>query len=81
MENNRIKQIIEVIKEEAHERKMGAAFNGERSDGGASILENQIRFYLLGQKGEVPPEWKKYEHKIDPEYREYMRLKEKFGGK
>ena len=47
-------------------------------DGGASRLEDQVRFFTLGQQGDIPVEWREYEKYLDPEWAEYERLKKKF---
>lgn len=61
---------------------MAAAYGGEPSDRGASDLEKQIKAYKAGMNGEIPDMWSGYEEKLnkesDPEYEEYVRLKEKF---
>jgi len=76
--NSKIEAIISKVLQDAHQKKEGAAYNGSHGDGGASRLEEQVKFYRYGQKNIMPSEWGKYEKEIDPEYNEYMRLKKKF---
>ncbi len=62
-------KLIQKIREVAKERRENAGYNGEWGDGGASRLEEQVRFFCAGGgKGAIPSEWKQYEKLIDPEY-------------
>jgi hypothetical protein len=78
MENKDIDQLIALILQDAEKRRKDAGFAGEWGDGGANELEQQVRFYQYGQKNEIPPAWSVYAQKLDPEWNEYIRLKEKF---
>jgi hypothetical protein len=71
-------QLIKAAHIEAKERSQNAAHGGFRDDGGASVIEGQIRFYEMGRLGQVPIEWEKYAKHIDPEYKELLRLEKKF---
>ena len=51
--------------------------NGDWGDDGASILEKEIKFYMYGKNGEVPPEWNDFIKQIDPEYATFLSLKNK----
>lgn len=73
-----IEKVMEIVLQEADERQRAAGHNGERGDGGASMLRQQVKFYKMGMAGHVPIEWEKYKQKLDPEWKEYLRLKEKF---
>jgi hypothetical protein len=72
-------KIISIIQREAHDARESAGYNGSMHDGGASRLEEQIRFFEYGLVCTFPPEWEAYKKQIDPEYTEYLRLKRKFG--
>lgn len=102
-------QIIDTITQKANEMRTDAAYGGERGDGGASKLEQDLQFFVLGfkthkdaiidehGKGEwgvmgaqilktekeidVPTVWEKHFLCQDPEYDEYLRLKNKFDGR
>lgn len=73
-----IEKLKKAVMAEARDRRDAAGLNGRGIDG-ADELEDQVRFYTYGQHGALPPEWEKYEHRLDPEYETYLRLKEKFG--
>ena len=73
-------RLIAKILEVAKQLREDAAYNGSWTDGGASRLEEQVRFFQAGGgSGPIPAEWKQYEKLIDPEYSEFQRLKKKFG--
>lgn len=91
-------QIVETITEKANEMRTKAAYGGEHGDGGASTLEQNLEFFVLGFKInltnkdaitsdcfameiDVPVVWQKYFYRQDPEYDEYLRLKNKFENK
>ena len=77
-----IVKVMELIITDANKREMNAGYSGSHSDGGASRLRDQVNFYKLGMNREVPTEWTEYVNEYvknsDPEYSEYVRLKEKF---
>lgn len=88
-------QIVETITQKANEMRTNAAYGGEHGDGGASRLEQDLEFFALGfktqtgnmgisdleTKVDVPYAWQKYFFRQDPEYDEYLRLKNKFENK
>ena len=88
-------QIVETITQKANEMRTNAAYGGENGDGGASRLEQDLEFFALGFKSktgnmgildletkvDVPIAWQKYFFRQDPEYDEYLRLKNKFENK
>jgi|GEM_PF-2093496 len=77
-----IEAIMAMVLREAEERRTDAGYKDKWDDGGASILEAQVKFYKHGQRGEIPAEWKEHAHtvenKSDPEWAEYQRLHKKF---
>lgn len=73
-----IEKIIELVLKDADQRAEDAGFGGRMDDGGASRLRDQVAFYKAGMNNILPNEWLKYEEKLDPEYSEYIRLKNKF---
>jgi hypothetical protein len=104
-----LRQIVETITQKANEIRTNATYGGEHGDGGASKLEQDLEFFVLGfnthsdaiidehGKGDwvvmgaqilksekeidVPVSWQKYFYRQDPEYDEYLRLKNKFENK
>jgi hypothetical protein len=80
-EAREIADVIKLVLEDAHSKREGAAFMGERGDRGASTLEMQVRFYKYGLNAELPTEWVKYSAQLDPEYKQYLELKKKFEGR
>jgi hypothetical protein len=89
-------QIVETITQKVNEMRTNAA-GGEHGDGGASKLEQNLEFFVLGfmthkdaiidehgkweKEIDVPVVWQKYFYRQDPEYDEYLRLKNKFDGR
>lgn len=71
-------KLIDLVLKDANRKEKDAVYAGERSDGGASRLREQVKFYNYGRKNEVPIEWRDYEKQLDEEYEEYLRLKNKF---
>ena len=72
---------MRIALKDADSKASDAAYAGKYDDGGASFIREQVKFYKYGQQGVVPPEWKRYESELDPEYKEYVRLKQKFNSK
>lgn len=70
--------IVELVRKAAADARSNAGYSGSWDDGGASRMERDIEFYLMGRSGLIPPDWKKYQKLLDPEYKEYLRLKNKF---
>jgi hypothetical protein len=77
--DSKIERLISIVLNAAHSAREGAGYGGRWDDGGASHMEDQVKFYRYGQQSIVPPEWKEYEKLLDPEYQEYVRLQQKFG--
>ena len=77
-----INEIMELILKEAEQKRENAGYNGDYGDGGASQLEDQVKFFKLGWGQQFPPEWEKYKIQFnrenDPEYQKYLLLKDKF---
>jgi hypothetical protein len=76
-ERDRVRGIIET---EILTRKNNAAWGGEMGDRVAGVIQLQLDAWLAGLKGIVPENWKDFPAWIqsDPEYPEYLRMKEKF---
>lgn len=72
--------VIALVLQNADRLSKNAAYNGEMGDGGSAALRKEVLFYQLGQKGELPEAWKSYAQQLDPEWKEFQRLKEKFEG-
>ena len=45
-----LRQIVETITQKANEMRTSAAYGGDHGDGGASKLENNLEFFVLGFK-------------------------------
>ena len=79
---NNINEIMDLILVNAEQMRTDAAMGGEMGDGGASRLEEQVKFYKQGWEGHFPNEWetyrRQYNRENDPEYETYLRLKDKF---
>jgi hypothetical protein len=77
-----IEKLMEIILNDADKRAENAGYGGSHSDGGASRLRDQVKFYKAGINGTIPTEWNdyltEYVRNTDPEFSEYVRLKEKF---
>jgi hypothetical protein len=74
-----VDELIKLVLKDANKKREDAAYGGQHHDGGASMIETQVKFYNYGRAGKVPPEWKGLESQLDPEYAEYQRLQKKFG--
>jgi hypothetical protein len=77
--NDKINRIIDRVLAKADENERNAGYGGLQHDNGASQMREQVHFYNMGAAGVLPEEWKKFEKELDPEYKEYERLKKKFG--
>lgn len=73
-----IQKLINLVLADAKKSREDAGYSGRMDDGGASRLEDQVKFYNYGRNGATPPEWEHYEKQLDPEFQEYQRLKKKF---
>jgi thiamine kinase-like enzyme len=80
-----LSKVLAIVKEDIENRRTIAAYNGERSDGGAGHIQRELDVFLAVVNGHFPPTWKSYIEKAkqegDPEYEKYLELKKKFGGK
>lgn len=76
-----IDRVMELVLKDAEGLEMDAGWGGSPSDGGAGRLRDQVKFYKYGAANELPPEWKSYTDKLDPEYDTFLRLKNKFEGR
>jgi len=78
---HKIKEVMEKIIEK---EELNAGHRGEMGRGLAGTYEEQLKFFILGarerwtHKFEIPKEWIKYFRELDPEYKKYLELKEKF---
>lgn len=76
-----VEKLMNLVLKAAESARMDAGYGGRHDDGGASHMEAQVRFYRLGQRNEIPDEWKTFANQLDPEYETFLRLKEKFRDK
>ncbi len=74
--------VIALILIEARYIREAAGMGGRWDDGGAKVLEEQVKFFQYGKSRMLPPEWEKYarqvENNADPDYKQYLLLKKKF---
>jgi len=77
-----IEKVMSLILKDADQKQDDAGRGGMMHDGGASRLREQVLFYKAGLNNTIPKEWEEYSKKSkrisDPEYSEYVRLKNKF---
>lgn len=80
-----IEEVMSRVLRAAQMAKEDAGWSGRMDDGGASEMATQVEYYRYGMEGVIPPEWEYYVNELkcekDPEWVEYRRLKEKFGGR
>ena len=73
----------ELLNKNGRLRKRFIAGLTEAAELSGPTSRSQIRFYLQGLEGRLPPEfesiYKNAKKSLDPEWEEYLRLKEKFG--
>lgn len=79
-----VEQILEAVIDECATLADNAGHSGSYNDGGAGELWKQVNVWLTGLQGTgVPSTFDKaveiYAKSVDPEYDNYLRLKEKFG--
>jgi hypothetical protein len=77
-----IEKVIKKVEEYAEEQAYDAAMEGAMNDGGRSRTLDSIKFYRCGLDNQIPVEWEGFIKEInreeDPEYKYYLKLKEKF---
>lgn len=84
-----ITTILNLILEDAKEKRKNAGMAGSWNDNGASDFERQVKIYRHGMSHTIPEDWEKYEtqarkilkkksNESDPEYQRYLALKKKF---
>ena len=81
-----VKYIETTVLQSAKQTRDDAGYAGRYDDGGASIKENNLKYWLMGINGQIPDGYstmvRAYNRQQlidnDPEYREYLRLQEKF---
>ena len=75
------KEVCEMVLAHAADARMDAGYGGRYDDGGASHMEELVKFFNHGLKGELPPEWEKYLDKNHPNYTRYLRMKIEYKAK
>lgn len=90
MKEEVIYKVINRLRFEPSRNRVNTGYSGGFGDGGAGLIEMETEFYLAGFEKRIPKSWEGLyqvcEHsyneevriKSDPEYKEYVRLKEKF---
>jgi uncharacterized protein YihD (DUF1040 family) len=77
-----VEKLFPIVEAHARQLRDDAGYSGAMNDGGAGIVLAQLKFYKYGRDRVIPPEWsqyaKDYARSVDPDYSEYLRLKEKF---
>ena len=74
-----IDKVLKAVEKEITDLERKAELSGMRDDfPKCNKLKTQLEIYKAGTLGIVPKAWKEFELKVDPEFAEYERLKEKF---
>jgi hypothetical protein len=83
LDRNLVRKLASVVRNEANSLEMNAGMSGLHHDGGAGRLLAMLGAWQDGLAQKVPEEFKVFVNQIereeDPEYPDYLRLKEKFG--
>lgn len=76
----------EAVRKSAKAARDDAGYGGRHDDGGASRMEEQLRYFedgmtfaMTGKSQMYGVTLEKLKRENDPEYKEFLRLKEKFG--
>ena len=85
MSDENIAELMRRIEERAQSLQQAAAQRGGQDDGGAERLRAEAKAFMAGRSREdLPDGWWELAmpiaHEQDPEYPEWLRLKERFGG-
>lgn len=89
MDKNLINFIVKCIEAEASKVKDEAAHSGRYDDGGSSEMLSKLHYWVSGINNIIPTPFVKYrdlhikfeKEKNDPEFQQYLRLKEKLTNK
>lgn len=81
-----VKYIETTVLQSAKQTREAAGYDGRYDDGGASVKENNLKYWLSGINGQIPDAYSRLVENYkrqqlidnDHEYREYLRLQEKF---
>lgn len=77
-----VKHISKRVITRAAEKALDAGYSGAHHDGGARRLVSELKAWCRGLDGELPEEFREdcvtITKEEDPEYAEYLRLREKF---
>lgn len=81
---NVLRDIADFIKRKAQQLTDDADYYGSNNNPGVP-LKREVEAFQSGLDRIIPPSWEKlvkeYETENDPEYKEFLRLKQKFGNK
>tara|TARA_B110000503_G_scaffold91986_1_gene138826 strand:+ start:455 stop:682 length:228 start_codon:yes stop_codon:yes gene_type:complete len=72
MNENEVQKLTEIILREAVRKEDAGSYSE------ANKLRSQVEFFMYGFNASIPPEWKKFQVQLDPEYPKYLELKKKF---
>ena len=81
-----VENLVKKLRMDAEMRRDNAARGGGRDDGGASHMEREIEVWLAGRAWTLPSGswWEdaaaQTAAELDPEWEDYKRLHERFGG-
>ena len=77
-----ITAVVKLVLKDAEKKREDYALSGATNDGGARHIEELVDFYRMGYDRIFPPAWEKYakqyKRENDPEYKHYLKLKERF---
>jgi hypothetical protein len=89
--DDRLRRVAAIAREEAETRKNNAGYGGSHTDGGGGALEREVDAFLAGLVRRVPNGWAEYvrredeEHRTaerartDPDYAKFLELKARYG--
>lgn len=74
---------LDFLVKQANTKRISAAFDGSRDDGGCAALLSEVAAYRAGAEGKIPAIWEShrraFNRQFDPEYQQYLELKNRFG--
>jgi hypothetical protein len=79
MNREELNQLLSLVEKWHKEIKYNEACSDDRTGLQSMKLGIALKYYKMGYDHEVPTEWQKLLDQQDPLYKEYLRLKRKFG--
>ena len=60
-----IEELKKLALKAAEAAELDAGYAGAMHDGGATIMRDRVKFYEMGQRGEIPAEWAELAKKFE----------------